>query len=296
LENRGLSFMGDTKGGPFDIPEALAREMLPARNPHLKPNSDVLRPWVNGLDVTRMPQRMWIVDFPPGMDEREAMLYEEPFEWIRRRVRLKRAGGKRSVYRDRWWIHTKAQPEMRIALAKRDRFIAVARVAKHLLFVWLPPETLPDHQLIVFARDDDWFFGVLHSRFHQIWALSLGTQLREKESGFRYTPTACFETFPFPWPPGTPLGKLTRAQDELRTAVARAARDLDALRTDWLGDRTDPSRTLTALHNARPGWLQAAHASLDEAVATAYGWPGDLTDDEIIARLLALNRQRSAKP
>jgi hypothetical protein len=89
---------------------------------------------------------------------------------------------------------------------------------------------------------------------------------------------------------------LTRAQDELRTAVARAARDLDALRTDWLGDRTDPSRTLTALHNARPGWLQAAHASLDEAVATAYGWPGDLTDDEIIARLLALNRQRSAKP
>ena len=294
LENRGLSFMGDTKGGPFDIPESLAREMLPARNPHLKPNSDVLRPWVNGLDVTRMPQRMWIIDFPPGMEEDEAMFYEQPYEYIRRHVRPKRADNKRAVYRERWWIHAEARPEMRIALAKRDRFIATPTVSKHRVFVWLPPETLPDHQLIVFARDDDWFFGVLHSRFHQIWALCLGTQLRETESGFRYTPTTCFETFPFPWPPGTPLGKLTRAQDDQRTAIAQAARALDVVRADWLGDRSDPTRTLTALYNSPPGWLQRAHASLDEAVATAYGWPADLPEDEIITRLLALNQQRDA--
>jgi hypothetical protein len=294
LENRGLSFMGDTKGGPFDIPESLAREMLPARNPHLKPNSDVLRPWVNGLDVTRMPQRMWIIDFPPGMEEDEAMFYEQPYEYIRRHVRPKRADNKRAVYRERWWIHAEARPEMRIALAKRDRFIATTTVSKHRVFVWLPPETLPDHQLIVFARDDDWFFGVLHSRFHQIWALCLGTQLREKESGFRYTPTTCFETFPFPWPPATPLGKLTRAQDDQRTAIAQAARALDVVRADWLGDRSDPTRTLTALYNSPPGWLQRAHASLDEAVATAYGWPADLPEDEIVTRLLALNQQRDA--
>jgi len=295
LENRGLSFMGDTKGGPFDIPESLAREMLPARNPHLKSNSDVLRPWVNGLDVTRMPQRMWIIDFPPGMDEDEAMFYEQPYEYLRRHVQPMRAGNKRAVYRDRWWIHAEARPEMRIALAKRDRYIATTTVSKHRVFVWLPPETLPDHQLIVFARDDDWFFGGLHSRFHQIWALCLGTQLREKESGFRYTPTTCFETFPFPWPPGTPLGKLTRAQDEQRTAIAHAARALDAVRADWLGARTDPTHTLTALYNTRPGWLQRAHAALDEAVAAAYGWPADLPDDEAVTRLLALNRERGAK-
>jgi hypothetical protein len=183
---------------------------------------------------------------------------------------------------------------MRIALAKRDRYIAVPRVAKHLIFAWLPPETLPDCQLIVFARDDDWFFGVLHSRFHHIWALCLGTQLREKESGFRYTPTTCFETFPFPWPPGTLLGKLTRAQDDQRTAIAQAARALDAVRADWLGDRTDPTHTLTALYNAPPGWLQRAHAALDETVAAAYGWPADLPDDEAVSRLLALNRERAA--
>jgi hypothetical protein len=294
-ENLSLAFMGDTKVGPFDVPESLAREMLPARNPHLKPNSDVLRPWANGLDVARTPQRKWIIDFPPGMDEREAMLYEQPFEYIRRHVQPMRAtarsGDRTGV---RWWIHQRPRPEMRAALAKRDRYIATTTVSKYRVFIWLPPETLPDHQLIVFARDDDWFFGVLHSRFHQIWALCLGTQLREKESGFRYTPTTCFETFPFPWPPGTPLGKLTRAQDEQRTAIAHAARTLDALRCDWLGDRTDPTHTLTALYNVRPGWLTDAHAALDEAVAAAYGWPAGIPEDEAVARLLALNRERAA--
>ena len=66
------------------------------------------------------------------------------------------------------------------------------------------------------------------------------------------------------------------------------------MRADWLGDRSDPTRTLTALYNSPPGWLQRAHASLDEAVATAYGWPADLPEDEIITRLLALNQQRDA--
>jgi hypothetical protein len=295
-ENRGLSFMGDTKVGPFDIPENLAREMLTARNPHGKPNSDVVRPWVNGLDVTRTPQRKWIVDFPPGMEEREAMLYEQPYEYVRRHVQPKRADNKRAVYRERWWIHGEARPEMRAALAKRDRYIATTTVSKHRVFIWLPPETLPDHQLIVFARDDDWFFGVLHSRYHHVWALRVGTQLREKESGFRYTPTTCFETFPFPWPPATPLGKLTRVQEEQRTTIAQTARALDAQRCEWLGDRADKKRTLTALYNARPAWLVKAHAALDEAVATAYGWPADLPDGEILSRLLALNRERTATP
>src|SRR5689334_24164656 len=83
--------------------------------------------------------------------------------------------------------------------------------------------TLPDHQLIAFARSDHYFLGVLHSRVHEVWARSQGTQLREVESGFRYTPTTCFETFPFPEP--------TAAQ---REAVAAAARELDALRSNWL--------------------------------------------------------------
>jgi hypothetical protein len=81
----------------------------------------------------------------------------------------------------------------------------------------------------VLVRSDDYFFGVLHSRVHELWARAQGTQLRERESGFRYTPTTCFETFPFPWPPGH-----EPADDPRVHAIADAARELDELRERWL--------------------------------------------------------------
>ena len=286
-ENRGLAFPGDEKRGSFEITEAQARRFLAAPNVHGKPNSDVVRPCAGVADILRAPRRKWIIDFPSDMDEREAALYALPF------VHLRRHAQPAQRRRRRWWLHGSPQVEMRIALDKRDRYIATSTVSKHRVFVWLPPETLPDHALIVFARDDDWFFGVLHSRFHQIWALRMGTQLEDRP---RYTLTTCFETFPFPWPPATPLSKLTRVQEDQRTAIAQAACALDAQRCEWLGDRADKKRTLTALYNAQPAWLINAHAALDGAVAAAYGWAAGLSDDEMIARLLALNQERSSRP
>ena len=64
---------------------------------------------------------------------------------------------------------------MRHALTGLSRFLATARVAKHRLFVWLDGATLPDSQIIAFARADDCFFGVLHSQAHELWARRLGT-------------------------------------------------------------------------------------------------------------------------
>jgi len=214
--------MGDTKGGPFDI-----RNPSPAKCscPQPAPETEQRRPATVGQRARCHPDAAAHVDhrFPPGMEEDEAMFYEQPYEYIRRHVRPKRADNKRAVYRERWWIHAEARPKCASPSPSATGFIATTTVSKHRVFVWLPPETLPDHQLIVFARDDDWFFGVLHSRFHQIWALCLGTQLREKESGFRYNANDVFRDVPFPWPPATPLGKLTRAQDDQRTAIAQAA-------------------------------------------------------------------------
>jgi hypothetical protein len=285
-ENRGLAFPGDEKRGSFEITEAQARRFLAEPNPHGKPNGDVVRPWTGVADILRTPQHQWVIDFPPGMDEREAALYALPFSHLRRHAQPAQRR------RRRWWLHGSPQVEMRIALAKRDRYIATPVAAPHRLFAWLPPDALPDHGLVVFARDDDWFFGVLHSRFHEVWTRCLGTQ---PTSRCRYTP-ACFETFPFPWPPAIPLGKLTRIQEDQRTAIAQAARALDAQRCEWLGDRANKKRTLTALYNARPAWLINAHAALDETVAAAYDWPVGLSDDEMIARLLALNQERSSRP
>ena len=285
-ENGNLAFHGDDKRGAFEITEAQARRFLAAPNVNGKPNNDVVRPWTGVADLLSAPQHQWIIDFPPGMDEREAVLYALPFAHLRRHAQPAQRR------RLSWWLHGSPQVEMRIALAKRDRFIATPVAARHRIFAWLPPGVLPDHRLVVFARDDDWFFGVLHSRFHQVWALRVGTQLEDRP---RYTPTTCFETYPFPWPPATPLGKLTRAQEDQRTAIAQAARALDAQRHEWLGDRADKKRTLTALYNARPAWLVNAHAALDDAIAAAYGWPAGLSDDEMLARLLALNQERSSR-
>ena len=136
------------------------------------------------------------------------------------------------------------------------------------------------------ARDDDYTFGVLQSRVHDLWTRATGTQLREAISGSRYTPTTTFETFPFP-----------RPTDDQRDAITDDARRLVWLRDGWLNPPgLDPveleKRTLTNLYNERPTWLKHAHAALDAAVFAAYGWPVDLPDEEILERLLALNLER----
>ncbi len=145
---------------------------------------------------------------------------------------------------------------------------------------------------MVFARDDDYTFGVLHSCVHELWARAMGTQLRERESGFRYTPTTTFETFPFPWP----LGQEAKEDPRVK-AIMGVAHRLNLLREAWLnppGVVEDDLRlrTLTNLYNARPTWLAQAHESLDRAVLDAYGWAHDVDDTTLLANLLALNLAR----
>jgi hypothetical protein len=284
-ENRGISFIGDVKGGSFDIDDAAANLMLRSPNPDGRSNREVVRPWVNGADITGRSRGMWIVDFPLDAPESLAALWEAPFEYVRRVVRPEREAGKPTI--SQWWLHLRPGHSMRAALSGRARYIATPRVAKHRLFVWLNPGTVLDCAAVAFARDDDYTFGVLHSRVHELWALATGTQLETRP---RYTPTTCFETFPFP-----------RPTDEQSEAIAAAARELVRLRDGWLdppglSEAELASRTLTKLYNQRPTWLANAHASLDAAVLAAYGWPADLPDDEILARLLALNLDREPAP
>jgi hypothetical protein len=244
------------------------------------------------------------------------------------------------------------------------------------VFVWAPQIVLCDDGVFVFARADDYFFGVLQSHAHEIWALKLGTRLETRP---RYTPTTCFKTFPFPFPddleafrpkpplePPLPVPNPVEAEmlaakyysakenpppyrsapttpEDHRAAITAAARELNELREHWLnptewmetrtlefpGSRSGPwaryvdlktvdaetgvgtvryprleprdadcaaklkKRTLTNLYNERPAWLDLAHKKLDAAVAAAYGWPVDLSDDQILERLLALNLERA---
>ena len=312
-DNAGVAFMGDTKGGPFDVAGDQARAWLrlPA-NPNGRTNADVLKPWVNGMDLTRRPAGKWIVDFGWTMSDGDAALYEEPFRWVKDCVHPMRQRNRRDAYRAYWWRHVEPRQGMWAALGNLSRYIATPRVAKHRLFVWCDARICPDSALIVIARDDDTTFGILHSRFHEVWSLRLGTSLEDRP---RYTPTTTFETFPFPdWlTPNTPAADY--ADDPRAAAIADAAQRLVELRDRWLNppewvdwvDEPVPGypnrpvprdedaakalkkRTLTNLYNASPQWLAHAHAALDAAVVSAYGWPADISDDAALAELLALN-------
>jgi type II restriction/modification system DNA methylase subunit YeeA len=166
-------------------------------------------------------------------------------------------------------------------------------VSKYRVFTWVSAQVIAENLLVVITRDDDYFFGVLHSKLHELWSLKRGTWLGVGNDP-RYIPTSTFETFPFPWPPGK------EPKDDPRVkAIAEAARELVRLRDEWLNPAQVmggnlKERTLTNLYNKRPDWLDLAHKRLDAAVFGAYGWPHDLSDDEILARLLVLNLERAA--
>lgn len=168
-ENQGICFMGTTKVGSFDIDAETARKMLSAPlNPNGKPNSDVVRPWVNALDITRRPREMFVIDFGTDTTEQQAALYELPFEYVKHHVKPVRLGNSRETYAKRWWIHGEARGDLRRAVQPLTRYIATPRHSRHRVFVWLQNTTVPDSANFAFARKDEYFMGVLHSSAHEL--------------------------------------------------------------------------------------------------------------------------------
>ncbi len=317
-ENIGVSFQGASKKGKFEIDARLARAWLLLPNPNARPNSDVVKPWANGYDLSRRPQEKWIIDFGSSMSERDAASYEQPFGHVAATVKPEREKKSDQALRKFWWRLGRPRVELRAAMRSLPRFIATVAHSKHRFFVWLPITTSPDQALITVARDDDTTFGILHSRPHEVWSLRMCTHIGVGNDP-RYTPTTCFETFPFPSGLTPVVPPADYANLPTARCIALAAQALVAARDRWLnppewteqvpevvpgypdrifaksGHEADlKKRTLTNLYNARPAWLASLHADLDAAVAAAYGWEWPLSDDEILGRLFKLNEARAA--
>jgi hypothetical protein len=246
--NLGTSFQGASKKAKFEIGAELARSWLRLPNPNGRPNSDVLKPWANGFELSRGPQHQWIIDFGNDMPVNAAALYEAPFAYVAAHVKPERETKSERALRELWWRFGRPRVELRLALRKLSRYIATVAHSKHRLFVWLPVSTSPDQALITFARSDDMTLGLLHSRFHEIWSLRMGTSIGVGNDP-RYTPTTCFETFPFPTglTPADTADQLTESLNgclipasllpSVRPhahAIAMAARRLNELREAWL--------------------------------------------------------------
>ncbi len=298
IENQNIGFRSDEKGGPFDIDDTLAQKMLSTPNPNGRPNSDVIRQYFNANDITNRWSGSWIIDFGVDMPLEQAALYESPFEYIKKVVKPVRDESRVQKEKEYWWLHRRPAPDMRQAIKNLSRFIGTPRVAKHRIFIWLDSQIIPDSRVYVFAKEEDYFIGILHSRIHEIWALATSSR-HGVGNDPTYNLTTCFETFPFPWAPGTEPKNDPRVR-----AISEAAKELVEQRDRWLKPEqvtvtsevtvtSDKKRTLTNLYNQRPTWLDLAHKKLDEAVFAAYGWKSDLSDEEILEKLLALNLHRA---
>ncbi len=333
-ENAGLCFEGTKKTGSFEIEESIAKAMISATNKSSLSNSDVVKPTANGIDLTSGNRGMWIIDFGVDTTIQDAKQYEKPFEYVEKYVKPEREKSRERNLVENWWLFERPRPEMRDALRSLNRFVVTPKTSKHRIFTWLQHPTLPDQALTVIAREDDYFFGVLHSKAHEIWVLRKGTSLEDRP---RYSLTATFETYPFPWPPGKEPGDSALVQ-----AIAAAAKRLDDFRNAWLhpnntllqGSKEQGKRTLTNLYNglalyrekirgkprSESAWkaalreifrteklavelilsldevetLDEIHTELDRAVLDAYGWPHSLSDEQILERLLALNLERAS--
>lgn len=191
---------------------------------------------------------------------------------------------------------------MRAAIAGLDRYIATCRTATHRVFTFLPAAILPESTIIAIASTDAFHLGVLSSRISVAWSRSAGSHLGVGNDS-RYNNTLVFEPFPFPDP-----------SKPKREWIASSGETLDAHRK--ARQAAHPDLTLTGMYNVleklRSGAELAAkdtvihekglvsvlkklHDDLDASVLDAYGWPRDLTDEQIVERLVALNAERAAE-
>lgn len=259
-----------------------------------------IRPYMNGRDLTGKSRNVRVIDLFGLSSEEVLQRYPEVYQWVSDRVKPERDQNKRPGRRENWWIFGEPISTFRPALQGLLRYISTVETAKHRVFVFLDASVLPDNKLINFAFSDAFFLGILSSRIHIVWALHAGGKLEDRPV---YVKTTCFDTFPFP--------NCTDAQKETVRAVAER---LDAHRKRQ--QELSPDLTLTGMYNVLEmlrgneglaaedlaiynaglvGILRELHDELDRAVFDAYGWPANLTDEEILGNVVSLNAQRIAE-
>lgn len=323
-ENAKKAFQGVKLNGPFELSDAVAVGMLTEpKNINGQPNNIVVRRFIENDDVTERPTRSWVVDFTRFPSRALAVEFESPFEFVTRHVlpyrnSLEKSAATESDKLESYWLMQRPRPELRAAVQNLSRCILVPETSEHRIFVWSTTDAVFSGSLFVIARDDDTFFGVLCSVFHDWWATGQGNRLGAGNQR-RYNATRTFATFPFPEGLTPNIPASAYADDPHAIAISIAAKRLDELRNAWLNppdlvdivpevvpgypDRILPKteeaaailkkRTLTNLYNARPQWLADAHRELDTAVAAAYGWPADIAEEDALAKLLELNLLRA---
>ncbi len=259
-----------------------------------------IRPYLNGRDLNQRSRNSMVIDLLGLTIDEVRNRFPEVYQRLLDRVKPERDQNNRAAYRDQWWIFGEPRKDFRPALRGLRRYVASTETSKHRSFTFLDATVLPDNMLVNIALDDAFFLGVLSSRIHVAWALSAGGRLGVGNDP-RYNKTRCFNPFPFP-----------ACSEQQRDRIRQLAEQLDLHRKRQQARHSD--LTMTEMYNlleksrsSEPlsdkekmiheqglvSVLRQLHDDLDAAVFNAYGWPLGLSDDEILRRLVELNRERA---
>jgi hypothetical protein len=263
-------------------------------------SSGLVRRYLNGREFIHASEPRFVIDFT-GLEQEEAKsAAPELFQRVLDRVKPIRDSVKRRSRRERWWIYSEPNVTMRPMFKGLDRYVATCRTAKHRVFGFLDSDVLPDAKLIAIGLDDAAHLGVLSSKIHVTWAIAAGGWLGVGNDA-NYNHAQCFYPFPFP----------NMAEDQ-KNLLRTLGEKLDAHRKRQ--QAAHPKLTLTHMYNVLEklragetiegkdresyeqgliGILWDLHDQIDAAVADAYGWPVNLSDEDILLRLVALNKERA---
>jgi hypothetical protein len=230
-------------------------------------NREVLFPYLNGEDLNsrwdQSPSR-WVINFHDWPLER-AMEYPDCFAIIERLVKPERTRKKengsfqlRYPLYERWWQFADKRPELYATIAGLDRILVVSRVSKFLGITPAPAGWVYNERLAVFTNYR--LFPILQGTAHEWWMLKYGSTLETRPM---YTPSDCFEPFPFP----TRLDTLEIIGERYHAH----RRDIMTTRREGL------TTTYNRFHSPHEvshdiATLRALHVEMDHAVAAAYGW------------------------
>ncbi|MFN8011963.1 MAG: type IIL restriction-modification enzyme MmeI [Holophagaceae bacterium] len=256
------------------------------------------RRFYNGRDLTDVPRGALAIDTFGLTLEQLRTNFPEICQHLFDRVKPERDQMKDEAAKRKWWLFERNRPELRDALAGISKFIVTPYTSKHRVFQLLETDSLPDDMLVAIASEDAFHLGVLSSRLHVIWAAAAGTRLGVGND-LRYNNANCFGAFPFP--DATPAQQSRiRELAETLDAHRKAAQGRGVTITQMYNLRaklkageafTEKERELHG--RAQTSILAQLHDDLDAAVAEAYGWPADLSDEQILERLVALNKERA---
>lgn len=297
--NQGVCFQGVNLVGKGFVLSAAEVKTLGYDIKALPP---VIRPYFIGRDLVQRAKEQYVIDFLDVPPDRAREEYPRLWDRLVRLVYPDRQKNNRESRKRNWWLFGEPVPKWRRAAADISRYIATSRRARHRLFVMISASALPDTQVVAIAIPHFSYLALLSSRLHVEWAMRTGGWLGEGNDS-AYNHVECFGQFPFP--------EMDAATKERLDCLGEA---LDGHRK--ARQKEHPELTLTDQYNVleklRAGQalnadeqrtrdlglidtLRQIHDDIDRATLAAYGWPESLTDDEIVARVLALNAERAAE-